>query len=344
MIAVVLHEHGEVDRLQVVDMDEPVPGPGEVKVRIEACALNHLDIWVRLGGRPVPIPMPHVSGCDIAGTVSAVGEGVTGIEIGRRVIVAPGLSCGRCEYCLADNDSACAEFKIMGFQVQGGYAEYAIAPARNLIPVSGRWSLAEWASIPLVFLTAWHILFRRAGLRCGETALVQAGGSGVGIAAIQVAKLAGARVITTVGSEKKIDAAKALGADEVINYRDKDFVEETLRLTKRRGADVVIDHIGGETFSRSLNALAKTGRLANCGITTGAEVTFNLLHLFAKQQTILGSYMGSLGELKTVIRLAEEGKFRPVVDRVFPLEEARAAQQRMLDRANFGKIVLKVSH
>jgi NADPH:quinone reductase-like Zn-dependent oxidoreductase len=341
MKAMVFTEHGEVDRLHYTDVAEPAAGPGEVKVKVEACALNHLDIWVRLGGRPVPVPMPHISGSDIAGTVAEIGEGVKGIEIGRRLIVAPGLSCGQCEFCLNNNDSACADFKIMGFQVQGGYAEYAIAPARNIIPVSDRFIPEEWSAMPLVFVTAWHMLFARAGLRCGETVLVQAAGSGVGSAAIQLAKLSGARVLATAGSQAKLDAAQALGADEVINYREEDFVVETMRRTHGRGVDVVIEHIGGETLTKSLGVLAKMGRLVNCGVTTGAEGHFNILHLFAKQQTIHGSYMGSLSELKTVVRLAEEGKIRPVVDRVFPLAEARAAQQRMLDRENFGKIVLK---
>lgn len=341
MKAVVFHEHGDLDKLQLAEMETPAPAPGEARVRVEACALNHLDIWVRLG-RPVPIPMPHILGCDVAGTVDETGAGVEGLQPGTRVVVAPGLSCGQCEYCLAGNDSACDQFKILGFQTQGGYAEYVCVPRRNIIPVSNRLTFEEWSSIPLVFLTAWHMLFTRAGLKTGETVLVQAAGSGIGAAAIQLAKLAGANVVATAGTAAKLDHAKELGADHVINYRERDFVSETLEITGGRGADVVFEHIGGDTFEKSLDALAKTGRIANCGVTSGPEVKINLSKLYFKQQSIHGSLMGSLAEQKTVIRLAEEGKIKPVIDKVFPLEEARAAQQRMLDRANFGKIVLKV--
>ncbi|HXK92764.1 MAG TPA: zinc-binding dehydrogenase [bacterium] len=342
MKAVVFHEHGDVDRLQWAEWPDPQPGRGEVLVKIHACALNHLDIWVRLGGRPAPIPMPHISGSDIAGTVAGMGPEVEGLETGMRVIVAPGLAPEGGEFVLTDRDSGDPAFQIIGFQTQGGYAEYITVPARNIIPVSDRYSYEEWASMPLVFLTAWHMLFARLGLRCGETILVQAAGSGLGIAAIQLAKLAGARVITTAGSEEKLHRARELGADETINYLTQDFVKETLRLTNNQGVDAVFEHVGGETFTRSLDALKRYGRLANCGVTAGAEVTINLQQVFAKHLTIHGSYMGSIGELKKVIALAEAGKVKPVIDQIFPLKEARAAQQRMLDRKNFGKIVLKV--
>ena len=341
MKAIVFEEHGGVEQLKTAKVDYPRPGAGEATVKVEACALNHLDIWVRIGGRPVKIPMPHILGCDVSGTVAEVGESVVGVQTGERVVIAPGLSCGQCAYCTGDNDSACREYKLLGFQVQGGYAEYVKVPARNLIPVSERLSFEEWAAIPLVFVTAWHMLFTRARLRCGETVLVQSAGSGVGSAAIQLARLAGARVITTAGSDEKLLLAKALGADETIHYQQKDFVEETLRLTGGRGVDVVFEHNGGETFMRSLEALAIGGRIVNCGVTAGAEVTLNLSQIYLRQQTIHGSFMGSLNEQKIVIRLAEEGKIKPVIDKVYPLEEARAAHQRMQDRQNFGKIILK---
>lgn len=342
MKAVVFPEHGDVDRLQYADMPDPRPGRGEVLVKVHACALNHLDIWVRLGGRPAPIPMPHISGSDIAGTVAEVGPEVEGVETGARVIVAPGLAPVQSEYVLTDRDSGDPNFKIIGFQTQGGYAEYVTVPARNIIPVSDRYSYEEWASFPLVFLTAWHMLFARLQLRCGETVLVQSAGSGLGIAAIQLAKLAGARVITTAGTDEKLQRARELGADETINYQTQDFVKETLRLTGKQGVDAVFEHVGGETFTRSLDVLKRYGRLANCGVTTGAEVKFNLQQVFAKHLTIHGSYMGSIGEMKKVTALAEQGKVKPVIDQIFPLKDARAAQQRMLDRKNFGKIVLKV--
>ena len=218
MKAVVFHNHGDVDVLQYTDIEDPKPGRGEVTVRIAACALNHLDIWVRQGGRG-SIPMPHILGSDVSGTVAELGEGVEGIEVGTRCVVAPGLSNGTDEWCLTNRDSASPSFKILGFQVQGGYAEYVTVPARNIIPVSDRYSMEEWASFPLVFLTSWHMLFTRARLHAGETVLIQAAGSGLGISAIQLAKLAGARVITTASTDEKLNLARELGADEVINYR-----------------------------------------------------------------------------------------------------------------------------
>lgn len=342
MKAIVFHEHGDLDKLVPHEMDAPTPGPGEVQVRVKACALNHLDIWVRLGGRPAPIPMPHILGSDIAGEISALGTGVEGLRVGQRVVIAPGVAPSDDEFSRLDNDSASDRFQIMGFQRQGGYAEYAVAPACNIIPVSDRYSMAEWASIPLVFLTSWHMLFHRAKLQPGETVLIHAAGSGLGVSAIQLAKLAGATVITTAGSDEKLQKARELGADEAINYRERDFVEETLRLTDGRGVDVVYEHIGGETFEKSIGVLRKTGRLVFCGVTAGIEAKINIAQLFMRQISLHGSYMGSLREMKAVMDVVERGRIKPVVDSVFPLNEARAAQQRMLDRKNFGKIVLEV--
>ncbi len=340
MKAVVFHEHGEVDVLQYTDMEEPSPAPGEVKVKIHACALNHLDIWVRLGGRPVSIPMPHISGSDISGTIQELGPGVEGFLVGERVIVAPGLAPVKGEWVTTNRDSGDPNYKIIGFQTQGGYAESICVPARQIFRITDRYSYEEWASFPLVFLTAYHMLFQRLNLRCGETILIQAAGSGLGIAAIQLAKLAGVRVITTAGSDEKLQKAKQLGADEVINYRETNFVEEVKILTQGQGVDAVFEHIGGETFVHSLDALKRYGRLANCGATSGAEAKINISQIYAKHLTIHGSFMGSLNELRAVLNLAEQGKIKPVVDSVFPLQEARAAQQYMLDRKNFGKIVL----
>jgi len=343
MKAVVFREHGEVDKLEYTDIERPEPGPDEVRVKIAACALNHLDIWVRLGGRPVTIPMPHIGGSDVSGFVDKVGDGVEGIEAGARCIVAPGLSDGADDYCMTGRESGSPSFKILGFQTQGGYAEYICVPARNIIPVSDVLTMQEWASIPLVFLTSYHMLFHHLKLQVGETVLIQAAGSGLGISAIQLAKNAGARVITTAGSDEKLQTAKQLGADEVINYKTQDFVAETLNLTNEEGVDAVFEHIGGDTFVRSLDTLKRYGRLAVCGVTEGPEATINISKIYAKQLSIYGSLMGSIVELKQVIQMAERGEIKPVVDQVFPLEDAKEAQQRMLDRKNFGKIVLKVS-
>jgi NADPH:quinone reductase-like Zn-dependent oxidoreductase len=342
MKAVVFHEHGDVDVLRYEEIADPACGTGEVKVKIHACALNHLDIWVRLGGRPVKIPMPHISGSDISGTVAEVGDGVDGINIGDRVIVAPGLAPISGDFVYTNRDSGEPDYKIIGFQTQGGYAEYITVPEHIIIPISEKYTFEEWASIPLVFLTSWHMLFGRAGLTCGETVLIHAAGSGLGIAAIQLAKMAGAKVITTAGTDEKLQKAKELGADEVINYKESDFVEETLKMTDNQGVDVVFEHIGGDTFTKSLQALKRYGRLCSCGVTAGAETTINISQIYVKQLSIYGSFMGSRAELKSVIQAAEEGKIKPVVDSIFPLQEAKQAQQHMSDRKNFGKIVLKV--
>ena len=340
MRAVFFREHGGVEKLEYGYLPKPVPGPGEVLVRVKACALNRLDLWTRQGMPGVKINLPHILGCDIAGEVVKLGHGVSGIRIGKKVVLAPGLSCGRCAYCRSGWDSLCNEYKIMGFQVNGGYAEYVKAPARNLIPISKKWTFEEWAAVPLVFLTAWHMLVTRAHLKKGESVLIHAAGSGVGSAAIQIAKYLGAKVFTTVGSDEKIKRAKALGADEVINYQKKDFSVEVKRHNRSRGVDLVFEHIGPATFQKSLASLVRKGRLVTCGVTSGPIVNLDLRFLFIRQLSLFGSYMGGLKELRTVIRLIEKRKLRPVVDKVFPLREAREAQARMLERQNFGKIVL----
>ena len=311
-------------------------------VRVRACALNHLDLWVRMGMPGVAIPLPHILGCDIAGTVEALGPGVQGIALGKRVVVFPGIRCGKCRFCKTGWDSLCDQYTIMGYKVDGGYAEFAVCPKENIIPVSGRYSFEEWASAPLVFLTAYHMLLTRAGLKKGETVLVHGAGSGIGIAAIQVARQIGAKVIVTAGSDEKLAKAKRLGAQELINYNQQNFVDVVKSLTKNRGADVVFEHIGPATFTGSLSSLAKGGRLVTCGATTGPKVEIDLRFLFVRQLSILGSYMGGLEELRKVIRWIEAGKLRPVVDSVFPLKEARAAHERMETRNFFGKLVLTI--
>ena len=340
MKAVFFKEHGGVEKLEYGYQPEPSPGHGEVLVRVKACALNHLDIWTRQGMPGVKISLPHILGCDIAGEVEKLGPGVKGISPGRKVVVAPGISCGCCHACRTGWDSLCSEYKILGFQVNGGYAESVKVPARNLIPVDKTWTFEEWASVPLVFVTAWHMLVTRARLKKGETILIHAAGSGVGSAAIQIAKYLGARVLTTVGSDEKIKRAKSLGAHEVINYEKKDFALEVRRLNHNRGVDVVFEHIGTAAFQRSLTALAPRGRIVTCGVTSGPMVNLDLRFLFVRQLSIFGSYMGGIQELRTVLRLLHKKKLRPVVDKVFPLKDAREAHLHMLDRKNFGKIVL----
>lgn len=340
MRAVFFREHGGLEKLEHGYLPKPIPGPGEVLLRVRACALNHLDIWTRQGMPGVKIHLPHILGCDIAGEVEKLGQGVRGISLGKKAVVAPGLSCGRCATCRSGWDSLCNEYKIVGFQVNGGYAEFVKVPARNVLPVNRVWSFEEWASVPLVFLTAWHMLVTRAGLKKGESVLIHAAGSGVGSAATQIAKYLGAKVVATVGSDEKVKPAKALGADEVISYEKKDFELEVKRLNHNRGVDVVFEHIGPATFQKSLASLAPKGRLVTCGVTSGPTVNLDLRFLFIRQLSVMGSYMGGRKELETVLRLIRKKKLKPVLDKVFPLREAREAQARMLERKNFGKIVL----
>ncbi len=342
MKAVVFEEHGDLDKLQYKDVEAPKLANREVLVRVKASALNHLDIWTRQGMPGMSIPLPHILGCDIAGVVEELGHGAKQkLKVGDRVVVSPGQGCGQCDACYRGQDSFCDDYKIMGFQLEGGYAELAKAPERHVIPVSDRYSFEEWASVPLVFLTAWHMLMTRAQLKVGETVLIHAAGSGVGSAAIQIAKLAGARVLTTAGSKDKCKKAKALGADVAINYKEEDFHHVAQKENHGTGVDVVFEHIGPEVWEKSLASLRKGGRLVTCGATSGAKAEMNLRFLFTKHLLILGSYMGSRYELNTVLDLLEQGKLSPVVDSTFPLKEAAQAQQRMLDRKNFGKIVLK---
>ena len=340
MKAVFFREHGGTEKLEFGYQPTPHAGPGEVLIQVKACALNHLDIWTRQGMPGVKVHLPHVLGSDVAGEVAKLGPGVGGTRVGKKVVVAPGISCGRCSFSKSGWDSLCDDYKILGLQVNGGYAEFVKVPARNLIPVSKRWTFEEWAAAPLVFLTAWHMLVTRAGLKRGETVLVHAAGSGVGSAAIQIAKYLGAKVFTTVGSDERIRPAKALGADEVINYEKKDFSLEVKRLNRGKGVDVVFEHIGPATFPKSVASLARRGRLVTCGVTSGPMVALDLRFLFVRQLSLLGSYMGGTRELRKVVRLLDSGKLRPVVDKVFKLAQAREAQERMLGRQNFGKIVL----
>ena len=342
MKALRIHEHGGPDVLKLEQIDPPRPGSGEVTVQVKACAMNHLDLWIRNGLPEWHIAMPHILGSDMAGVVSEVGEGVSGVSSGDEVVVQPGLSCGHCLRCLQGRDNECLKYVVFGAHVDGGYTEMLSVPRVNLLPKPKSLSFEESASVLLVFLTAWHMLVERARLRPGEDVLVLAAGSGVGIAAIQIAKLWGARVIATASTEAKLDKARELGADEVINYREKDFSAEVKRLTDKKGVDIVIEHVGAESFAASLRSLARGGRLVTCGATSGPKIEADLRHIFARHLSILGSFMGGKPELSELLPLFDAGKLRPVVDRVFPLEEASDAHRRMENREQFGKIVLRI--
>ena len=342
MKAVVFHEFGGLEKLRFEDTPDPKIAETDVLVRVKACALNHLDIWARGGTRSERIPMPHISGCDISGEIAEYGSLVRNHKPGDKVLIAPGISDGTCEYCAAGWDSLCESYKIIGYETQGGYAELVSVPANNILPIPGQLSFEESAAIPLVFLTAWHMLVTRAHLNPGENVLVWASGSGVGSAAIQVAKLLGANVIATAGTAEKLDKAKKLGADWTINHHSQDVPAEVKRVTNGRKADVVFDHIGQATWEKSMRSMAPRGRLVNCGVTSGGKAEIDIRYIFVKQFSLMGSYMGGRGELLKVLSFFENGKLKPVVDSVFPLKEAAAAQSRMEKSEHFGKIVLKV--
>ena len=342
MNAVVFHEHGGPGKLQYQEMPMPAVGADEVLVRVKACALNHLDIWIRQGSPAYPMPLPHISGSDIAGVVEQIGSHAEGVAEGDRVFVSPGVGCGRCEQCFAGRDNMCRSYGLIGAMCHGGYAEYVTVPARNVFPIPGALTFEQAAAFPLVSVTAWHMLFTLANLQPGEDVLIMGAGSGVGHIAIQMAKLAGARVVTTVGSDDKIAKAKAIGADDVINHTSEKVNERVRELTHRRGVDVVIEHIGPEVWAQCVDSLAKGGRLITCGATTGADVALNLRYVYSRQLTIKGSYMGSQSELLKAAHLLGQGKLRPLVDRTFPLAEAKAAQEYLLGRTFFGKIVLTI--
>jgi NADPH:quinone reductase-like Zn-dependent oxidoreductase len=339
--AIVIREHGGFEKLESVELPDPVPAPGEAVVRVRAVALNHLDIWLRRGVPGHKFPLPMIPGSEVSGVVESVPPG-SPFAKGDEVVVAPGYSCGHCRACLSGQDPLCLQYGMFGESRDGGCAERIAVPLRNLLPKPARLSFEEAAALPLDFLTSWHMLVARAALRPGESVLVHAGGSGVGSAAIQVAKLWGATVYTTVGSPEKAARARALGADAVIEYRSVDFLDEVRKLTAKRGVNIVFEHVGADTFERSVRALARGGRLVTCGSTTGSEVTLNLRLVFFKLLSILGSTMGSLAELREIMEHVEKGRLMPVVGRILPLADVAEGHRLLEDRAVFGKVVLTV--
>ncbi len=344
MRAVIFKQHGGPEVLEVADRPKPVPRADEVLIEVRACALNHLDIWTRRGIPGIEIPLPHILGNDIAGVVAEVGSLVTSVSVGDRVLLSPGVSCGQCAQCIGGDDNLCPKYDMLGYRRDGGYAEFVTAPGRNAHPVPKGLSFAQAASIPLTFVTAWHMLVTRARLKPGEDVVVLAAGSGVGSAAIQIAKLFGARVIATASTEEKLEAARALGADDAINYEtEARFDKIVKRLTSGKGAEVVVEHVGTATWSTSMNCLASNGRIVTCGATTGYDARIDLRHVFYRQLSVFGSFMGRHDELIGLLKFFEDGRLRPVVDRVLPLDHAAEAHKLMGDRAQFGKLVLEVS-
>ncbi|MBI4547100.1 MAG: zinc-binding dehydrogenase [Ignavibacteriae bacterium] len=343
MKAIRFHEFGDVNVLRYEDAPSPSIGSNDVLIQLKAVALNHLDIWVRSGARERNIPLPHIPGSDGAGVITEVGSAIDWLKAGDRVLISPGLSCGHCNMCLGGSDNLCREYRVLGVREDGTYAEYIKLPAVNVLPIPGNLNFNEAAATPLVFLTAWHMLVTLAKVQPGETVLAHGAGSGVGSAAIQIAKLFGSRVITTAGSDEKLSKAKELGADELINYKIKDFVEEVKRMTDKRGVDIVFEHIGGEVLEKSLTIMTKDGRLVTCGATTEYLCKVDIRYVYSRHLSLFGSFMGTKRELMEVLKFLAIGKLKPVIDSVYPLEQAKEAQKRMEERKNFGKIVLEIN-
>ncbi len=338
MKAIRFHQHGGPEVLQYEDAPDPTSETGHAIVRVRACALNHLDLWERRGLERVQFPLPHISGADVSGEI----VDARGLTSGMRVMLQPGVSCGTCPACVSGRDNLCPSYDVLGYMSEGGYAEFVKVPLANVIPIPDHVGLVEAAAFPLTFLTAWHMLVTVAGLRPGETVLVLAAGSGVGQAAVQIARFMGARVLATAGSDAKLVRAREIGADAAINHSAGPIAPEVKRLTDGRGVDVVVEHVGQATWEQSVRALARGGRVVTCGATTGGATSLDLRHLFARQLSLLGSYMGRKGELLEAAHLFFSGHLRPIVDTTFPLADAAAAQARMEHREQFGKIVLEV--
>ena len=338
MKAVRIHEFGGPEVLRYEDVPDAKPRKDQVLVRVKACALNHLDLWVRMG---LPgVTLPHILGSDVAGEIVEVGEYVTGFKPGQRVLLAPMHFCNHCAKCVAGLQNQCPEFTVLGNRVDGGNCELIAAPAVNVIPIPNSLDFNQAASVPLVFLTAWHMLVGRAGIRPGQTVLVLGASSGVGIAAIQVAKLFHARVITTAGDEHKLEKARELGADYGINHYQQKISEEVKQITNKEGVDIVVEHVGAATWEQSMKCLKPAGILVTCGATTGPSASFDLRFLYSRQLSLLGSYMGTMGELYEVLGHVFAGRLKPVVDRTFALKDIRAAHEYMEKSRMFGKVVV----
>ena len=343
MKASVFHQHGGPEVLRHEDVPEPQPGSREVLIQVKASGCNYNDVWARQGLPGMKFDLPHISGSDAAGLVTVVGREVTSIKVGQEVVVHPSISCRICDACTRGHEYFCRHFRIWGFQtgpLDGAHAEYAKIPEANAIPKPARLTWEEAASMPLVLLTSWHMLVTRARLLPGEDVLIWGAGSGIGSLAIQIAKLTGARVIAVASTDAKLERAKALGADHVINHATQDVVAEVRKITNRKGVEVVFEHVGQATWERSVAALGWGGRVVICGNTTGFEGKTDLRFLFNKQLSLLGSHQGSKAELLEGLRLVEAGRIRPVVDRVLPLKDAAEAQRLMESRAQLGKLVL----
>lgn len=338
MKAIRIHEHGGPEVLRYEDVADPVVRENEVLVRVKACALNHLDLFVRQG---IPgVPLPQILGSDISGDVVQTGSYITDINPGTRVLLAPMWFCGHCEACLRGEQNFCPQFSVLGYRVAGGNCELISVQRHSVIPFPETLTYDEAASVPLVFLTAWHMLVYRAKIRPGMTVLVLGAGSGVGSAAIQICKLWNCKVITTAGDEVKLDKGRELGADYTIHHYQQKISDEVKKITSRRGVDIVFEHVGSATWTESMKSLRPGGTIVTCGATTGGEANFDIRFLFSRQLSFLGSFMGTMGDLHEVLQHIFAGRLEPVVDRSFPMREARAAHEYLASSNMFGKVIL----
>jgi len=343
MKAAVIYSHGELDHIKIEDIAPPRPALGEVLLRVRSAGLNHLDIWVRKGRKGVALPMPHILGCDAAGIVEALGPDVCGVKVGDEVILNPGLSCGRCEYCHRGQQSLCASFGIVGLSRPGTFAEYVAVPAKNLCPKPPHLTFDEAGAFVLSFVTAWRMLMTRAQIIPGQTLLIHGIGGGVALSALKLAKLAGAEVIVTSSSDEKLARAKEMGADHTINYKAGDVARTVKEITAGRGVDVVVDTVGAATWPIDFSTVRPGGKIVLCGITTGPEAMTNLRVLYWNQLTIMGSTMGSDEDFRQMVTAVAAARMKPVIDSVHPLENVRDAMGKMEAANQFGKIVLRMS-
>jgi NADPH:quinone reductase-like Zn-dependent oxidoreductase len=340
MLAVRIHEHGGPEVLRVERAPDPVVGPLQVLVEVRAVALNHIDLWVRRGLPRLRLRFPHILGADVAGVVAEVGAGVAGVRPGDEVLVAPGVSCGQCAACVAGDDTFCPDYSILGEHIPGGYAERLAVPAANILPKPASLSFPEAAAVPLVFLTAWNMLVTNGRIRRGDVVLIWGAGSGVGSAAVQIAKAHGATVIATAGADWKLARARELGADYTINHAEADVGEAVRGVVGRRGVDIAFDHVGQATWATSLRALARGGRLVTCGATSGPIGETDIRYIYARALSIHGTWLGAKRELREALRLITDGLARPVVHAVLPLADAAEAHRMLERREQFGKVVL----
>ena len=336
----IVYDSGGVEALKIQEIPDRTPGAGEVLVRVKACAMNHLDVWATKNPTEQRFGGPRIMGADVAGVVESLGPGVEGYSQGDRVLVAPGLSCGHCDKCQRGMHSDCAEYKLLGVHRDGGYSELMTIPAVNLAPMPDNLGFEDGASIPLVFITAWRMVVEKAGVQPGEWVLVNSAGSGVGIAAIQIARLFGARVIATASTQAKRDKALGLGAEASVDYTQAGWADEVVRLADGKGADIAIDSAGGSILEQTLGAMALGGRVVNCGNTENVAWNMNLDPLRNKRLSLCWSLMGSNGYLNETLKSVKTGQLKAVVHRVFPFEQVQDAHRAMINRDNFGKIVL----